>query len=97
MRVAYSNESFELWYLLHFSYSDACLTRRGLITRLTVLLGHPYRKNSETMYGELEHRVADAIQNAERLLDQYQPLVPANVDPSTTVHLLVRELLRFVR
>ena len=26
-RVAYSNESFELWYLLHFEYLDAAVSR----------------------------------------------------------------------
>jgi hypothetical protein len=95
--VAYSNEAFELWYLLHFRYLDTAISRRDYIRRLNALLGHPYAKNSETMSIELESRVVDAVRNAERLLAQYDPLNPAADNPSTTVHLLVSELLRYAR
>lgn len=97
MGVAYSNEAFELWYLLHFHYLNTAVSRRDYIVRLHALLGHPYAKNSETMYAELERRIADAVRNAERLLAQYDPPNPANDNPSTTVHLLVDQLLRYAR
>jgi len=38
-----------------------------------------------------------AIQNAERLLKQYEPSNPAVDNPSTTVHLLVQQLQKFAR
>ena len=95
--VAYSNEAFELWYLLHFLYLDTALSRRDDISRLNALLGHSYAKNSETMFAELEGRIADAVRHAERLLAQYNPPNPANDNPSTTVHLLVDQLLRYAR
>lgn len=97
MQVAYSNEAFELWYLLHFQYLDTAMSRRDYIGRLNTLLGHPYAKNSETMYAELESRTTDAMRNAERLLAQYEPPNPADDNPSTTVHLLVDQLLRYAR
>ena len=97
LRVAYSNEAFELWYLLHFLYLETAVHRRDYIGRLNTLLGHPYAKNSETMYAELEDRMMEAMRNAERLLAQYEPPNPANDNPSTTVHLLVGELLRYAR
>jgi len=97
IQVAYSNEAFELWYLLHFSYQNTAISRRDYITRLNTLLGHLYAKNSETMYDELEPRQSEAIRNAERLLAQYDPPNPAVDNPSTTVHLLVKELNRFIR
>lgn len=92
IEVAYSNEAFELRYLLHFRYLDTAMSRRDYVARLSSLLGHPYAKNSETLYAELEDRIADAMRNAERLLAQYAPPNPANDNPSTTVHLLVAQL-----
>lgn len=93
--VAYSNEAFELWYLLHFHYFDTALSRHEYGPRLSDLLGHPYTKNSGVMYDALLARQTEALRNAERLLAQYQPPNPAADNPSTTVHLLVNELNRF--
>ena len=97
IRVAYSNEAFELWYLLHFHYYDTGIQRQQYIQILEGLLGHPYAKNSATTYDELRSRQEDALHNARSLLAQYNPPDPANDNPSTTVHLLVEELLRFAR
>jgi hypothetical protein len=95
--VAYSNEAFELWYLLHFYYYDTGIPRQEYIERLDGLLGHPYAKNSRDTYRELRSRQEDALRNARTLLAQYEPPDPANDNPSTTVHLLVEELLRHAR
>ncbi|MCP9493487.1 MAG: RloB family protein [Pyrinomonadaceae bacterium MAG19_C2-C3] len=96
IEVAYSNQAFELWFLLHFNYYDAAMSRASYIERLSGLLGHPYEKNSPTIYNDLKDKQADAIKNAERLLSLYVPSSPARDDPSTTVHLLVQELNKFV-
>ena len=37
-KVAYSNEAFELWYLLHFSFHDADLSRQQYGEKLTKFL-----------------------------------------------------------
>jgi hypothetical protein len=95
--VAYSNEAFELWYLLHFHYYHTGITRRQYITKLEKELGHPYAKNSRDIYRELRSRHEDALRNARTLLAQYDPADPANDNPSTTVHLLVEELLHHAR
>ena len=97
IKVAYSNQAFELWYLLHFRYCDAALSRGDYADRVGKHLGRKYQKNDRGLYGQLLSRQADAIQNAERLLEQYDRPDPANDDPSTTVHELVKELNRFVR
>lgn len=96
-RVAYSNEAFELWYILHFEYLNTGIPRKDYIPKLSLLLGQKYQKNSEIIYDELLNRQPIAIKNAEKLLTEYNPHVPANDNPSTTVHLLVQELNRFIQ
>lgn len=92
MRVAYSNEAFELWFLLHFMFFDSAVGRQDYAEKLDGLLGHEYDKNSPTMYAELADRQETAIANAIRLLALYQRPNPHVDNPSTTVHLLVQEL-----
>jgi hypothetical protein len=96
IHVAYSNQAFELWYLLHFHYMDAAVGRQDYCGKLNELLGHPYRKNDVNIYRELESRQPSAVVNAQRLLAQYNPANPADDDPSTTVHLLVAQLNRYL-
>lgn len=97
IRVAYSNQAFELWYILHFDYQNTGIPRSDYAKRLEQELGHPYAKNSKTMYDELLPHQEAAIDNATKLLSQYDPPKPEQNDPSTTVHLLVQELNRFLR
>ena len=60
-------------------------------------LGHKYEKNSEKIYEEILDKQADAIRNAKRLIKTYKPRNPEIDNPSTTVHLLVLELNKFIR
>ncbi|MBF2005048.1 RloB family protein [Chlorogloeopsis fritschii PCC 9212] len=95
-KVAYSNEAFELWYVLHFEFLNTGIPRSDYKKKLTSLLGKTYKKNSETIYDELFEKQSIAIKNAENLLKQYAPHIPARDNPSTTVHLLVQELNKFI-
>ncbi|WP_414755960.1 RloB family protein [Anabaena sp. CCY 9910] len=97
IRIAYSNESFELWYILHFEFLDTGVSRSDYLRKLTALLGYQYSKNSESIYDELLSKQQKAIRNAENLLNQYSPCNPVKDNPSTTVHLLVLELNKFIR
>jgi hypothetical protein len=98
IRVAYSNEAFELWYLLHFHYHDVATSRSDYGRLLTKRLGVPYRKNSLGMYDLLLERQSDAIRNAQRLLDFYgREHNPERDNPSTTVHILVQKLNEYIR
>ncbi|MGD1701532.1 RloB domain-containing protein [Dapis sp. BLCC M229] len=56
-----------------------------------------YEKNRDAMYEILASMQPKAIKNAKNLLEQYYPSDPANDNPSTRVHLLVKQLNRFVR
>jgi len=96
-KVAYSNEAFELWYVLHFEFLNTGIPRKDYLRKLTSFLGRTYQKNSETIYDELFHKQSTAIRNAENLLKQYDPQIPVRDNPSTTVHLLVQELNRFIQ
>jgi len=96
VRVAYTNDAFELWYFLHFNYHDTAIDRHDYATRLNALVSDGYRKNDPTIFSKLEERMDTALRNAERLLSQYNPVNPERDDPSTTVHLLVTELQQYL-
>jgi RloB-like protein len=97
IRVAYSNEAFELWYILHFEFLNTGIPRGDYLKKLTSLLGVTYRKNIDLIYQNLLEKQATAIKHAEKLLQQYDSHNPAEDNPSTSVHLLVKELNRFIR
>ncbi|WP_414527191.1 RloB family protein [Nodularia chucula] len=96
-KVAYSNEAFELWYLLHFEFLNTALPRQDYIPKLNKFLKNKYKKNSDSIYEELEDRQATAIKNAKNLLKQYDPHNPESDNPCTTVHKLVEELNKYIR
>lgn len=99
---AWSNEAFDLWYLLHFQYYENAMSRRnfkGLIEgSLKPLLGNNFRyeKNSEQMYDLLKEHGSqeDAIRNAKRLAERYSERKNySNHNPCTMVWKLVEELM----
>ena len=94
--MAYSNEAFELWYILHFEFVNTVIPRKDYEKKLTKLLGYQYHKNSDSIYDDLIDKKNNAIKNAANLLKLYNPQNPARDNPSTTVHLLVQELNKFI-
>lgn len=101
IHIAYSNEAFELWYLLHYDYHDSAISRTQYQKKLSARLGKPYQKNSATMYEDLLASGGDqqrAINHAKRLLKTYHSELTdyAAHNPSTTVHLLVAALNQFL-
>jgi RloB-like protein len=95
--VAYSNECFEIWYLLHFNLYNTAIPRKDYGKLLTKLLQMEYEKNSEDMYKLLEDNQSKAIKHATKLLASYDPHNPESDNPVTTVHLLVEELNQYIR
>lgn len=100
---AWSNEAFELWYLLHFHYYQNAMSRRqyqDLIEQnLKPHLGddYSYEKNSEEMYALLKEygNMEDAIRNAKQLAENYgERRDYADHNPCTMVWVLVEELLK---
>lgn len=100
---AWSNEAFELWYLLHFQYYENGMSRKnykGLIEgclKPFVGKGYRYQKNSVEMYALLKEygSLDDAIRNAKRLAGRFDGRHDyANHNPCTTVWELVEELMK---
>jgi hypothetical protein len=94
--IAYSNECFELWYILHFEFLETGLPRSDYGGKLTKHLGQKYEKNDPNMYEKLREQQSIAIRNAEKLLASYDQPNPEQDNPSTTVHLLVQALNMFI-
>lgn len=95
LRVAWSNQAFELWYCLHFDYIDGALHRRQYAAQLVGRLGS-YRKNDRAMYEKLISRQEDALRNARKLHALKAALPPAKQDPVTLVYNLVETLNKFI-
>ncbi len=103
INCAWSNEAFELWYLLHFHYYQNSMSRlqyQGLIEEnLKPMLGleYRYKKNSKKMYDILKAygSIEDAIRNAECLAATCAGRQDyASHNPCTMVWKLVAELLK---
>ncbi|TAN00433.1 MAG: RloB domain-containing protein [Chitinophagaceae bacterium] len=99
---AWSNEAFELWYLLHFHYYQNAMNRQqyqDLIDQnLRPFLGdsYHYEKNSTIMYDLLKEygSIDDAIRNAKRLSETYDERQDyAEHNPCTMVWRLVEGLM----
>jgi RloB-like protein len=110
IKLAISNDSFELWYLLHFEYYSSQTHRSQFESLLSDRnrLGEKYEKNCDNMYDRLIDLQSKAIQNAERLWNSYNQnnsitdrsqanlIQQHNNNPSTTVFLLVQSLDRYL-
>ena len=94
--VAYSNEAFELWYVLHFDYLNTGVSRKQYCSILSDKLEHRYEKSSEDMYKYLISRQNIAIKHSQNLLTTYPDnCSPVTMNPATTVHELVMYLNKF--
>ena len=99
IKVAYSNEAFELWYILHFDYLQSQISRSQYIKILEERLGKKYRKNDLAIYDDILHLQETAILNAKRLLEEHHSsyINHSEKKPSTTVYELVLELNKHMR
>lgn len=107
VEVAYSNDSFELWYLLHFEYRNTPILRDEILNKVIKTLKaknlHKFSKLNkdnikekeftELIFDELLELQPVAIRNAKKLLVSHGVgLSPKNNNPSTTMHELVEVL-----
>lgn len=100
--AAWTNEAFELWYLLHFDAHNTALSREQYKPKIEAafkakgLNSFKYKKNSREMFSLLsEHgSLAKAIQRAEALHNSYGDKQDyAEQNPCTTLYSMVAHLL----
>lgn len=108
VKVGWTNEAFELWYLLHFQYRNTAMSRNDyksaieeeVNTKIAVLSKSKkpkkfvYEKNSKDMFAVLEKygNQQEAIKNAKKLIANQSCTNYAIHNPCTRIHLLVQEL-----
>jgi hypothetical protein len=107
IEVAYSNDSFELWYLLHFVYRNTPISRDEILKQViqklkeidtykfASLTKENIKKENYTrhIFETLNSLQDDAIRNAQTLLLSYgENHNPESDNPSTRVHELVQIL-----
>jgi len=107
IEVAYANDSFELWYLLHFEYRSSAISRDEIliqvIKRLKEVDTYKFAKLTKDnikqenytrlIFEILKPLQSVAIRNAKKLLDSYgNEHNPESDNPSTKIHLLVEIL-----
>ena len=91
----WSNESFELWLLLHFDYMDTAVTRENYLGILKSdfkeSFGKKYSKSNAGNFDLLSGggKTAKAVYNAKRLAAKYdESLSPAHKNPCTMFYRL---------
>jgi len=101
IHCAWSNEAFELWFLLHFNYYQNAMSRKQysklLDQEITKIKGslYKYEKSNTEMYKTLKKYGDEsaAIDRAKKLQDQYEDENFAAHNPCTLVYQLVEKLL----
>ncbi|NLI58944.1 MAG: RloB domain-containing protein [Clostridium sp.] len=104
--VAWSNESIELWFVLHFEYLHSAIRRYQYIEKLNEhftaksINNGKYHKNLNNIFDILckNGNIKEAIRRSEKLRKYYEEqgvTSEANMNPCTNVDRLVEELLQY--
>ena len=106
-KVAYSNDAFEIWYYLHFQYTEQANHRTFYYQQLSSRWGFNYEKlgkekgicckTYEKLLIDEDASQERAIINAKRLHRQYDGNSYHDHNPVTTVYLLVEELNKYLK
>lgn len=94
IKLAWTNEAFEFWYLLHFDYIDSAISRKDYAKKLSER-GIKYKKTDYHFYKKIKDKQDVAIKNAkklERYWNESGCRFPERENPSTNIHKLVEFL-----
>lgn len=84
----WSNECIELWFLLHFEYMNADITRNQYFEKLGRYLGTSYEKNDKDIAVKMMlagGKLENAVKNANKLQKINSGNTPSNSKPATNV------------
>lgn len=98
-QVAYSNQAFEYWFLLHFNMYRGYIHRNDYEQMLSLQMRVRYNKKGNfttKIYGLLLPYQQEAISRARKILAEFGNTPPSQAISSTTVFKLVEELNRFI-
>lgn len=96
-QVAYSNQAFEYWFLLHFNMYRGYIHRNDYEQMLSLQMKVRYNKKGNfttKIYGLLLPYQQEAISRARKILAEFGNTPPSQAISSTTVFRLVEELNR---
>jgi RloB-like protein len=105
-KVAYSNDCFELWFYLHFAYTDQQNHRKFYYKKLREFWDINYEEKGKelefctTIYSKLQEANCSqekAIKRAERLFNSKSLDLPSEQNPVTMVYELVKELNKYLK
>lgn len=101
-KAGWTNEAFELWYLLHFTFLDAAVSRADYVAKLETEIrrnedyqNYKYHKNDKRIYALLQKIGNEALakKRAEKLRRFFEHTLDyKSHKPCTTIDLLVDEL-----
>ncbi|TVR42343.1 MAG: RloB domain-containing protein [Cryomorphaceae bacterium] len=104
--VAFSNDAFELWFILHYEYLTSQITRNEMYKKLSSKWDCNYVKSGKRpsfcakIYQRLQSdpkaSQKDAIKNAKKLERLHNKEQFADKNPYTSVYLLVQELNHYL-
>jgi hypothetical protein len=106
LNVAWSNECFELWLLLHFQNLKSAIGRDDYYSKLTAhfknknINGGKYDKNIYNIFDITSEYVDVAIKRSNDLLEDYKNaniISPTKMNPGTKVQDLVSELIQYIK
>lgn len=103
--AAWSNEAFELWYLLHFEFRNTAMSRDDYKDAISAAVNssgkwsgegrYVYKKNDKQSYDIMNSCGSQslAIKNAKALRGMFSDSACHSHNPSTTVDKLISQLL----
>lgn len=92
--ACWSNECFELWYLLHFQYQNTGMARERIFDEVGKKIGYIYQKNDGNIFEVLKDKLPTALKNADKLYQHNSTHKSLRENPSTLVHKLVKMLMK---
>lgn len=90
----WSNECFELWFILHYEYYTSDNGRNSYFQKLSELMGKEYQKNEDIFKTiHTSERLQQAIKNAQKLESNscYEKSFAKRV-PCTQMHILIEHI-----